>query len=180
MNRRVRWTLLLASFGVLVLPAVPAGAGGGCHREVGSVVTPRPGTEVQLAGNCFSPGVLEVAPGATVRFSNRDDIAHVVLGTGWGSGQEIAPGLSVEHRFERAGTYAYSCYLHPSMNGAVVVAGGAPAATAGPAAAAELASSTSSAGVDRGSLALGAVAGTLVAVATGRWRRRQTVGGIAG
>jgi len=174
-NGRVRWTLLLASFGVLFLPAVPAGAGGGCHREAESMAVPHRGTEVQLERNCFTPGVLEVSPGATVRFSNRDEIAHLVMGTGWGSGQEIAPRASVEYGFERAGTYAYSCALHPSMNGAVVVAGGAPAALAEPAAApaAELASSTFSSGVDRGSLALGAGAGTLVAVAMGRWRRRQ-------
>lgn len=175
MNGRVRWTLLLASFGVLFLPAVPAGAGGGCHREAESMAVPHGGTEVRLERNCFTPGVLEVSPGATVRFSNRDEIAHLVMGTGWGSGQEIAPRASVEYGFERAGTYAYSCALHPSMNGAVVVNGGAPAAApAEPAAAAELASSTSSAAVDRGSLAVGAVAGTLVAVATGRWKRRRS------
>ena len=179
MNGRVRCTLLVATFGALVLPAVPADAGGGCHREMDSVGVSRPGTDVNLERNCFTPGVLEVSPGATVRFANRDEIVHLVMGTGWGSGEEIAPGETVEYGFDRAGTYVYSCPLHPSMNGAVVVAGAASAVTAepvsaaGPTPASELASSTSSTGVDQASLAVGAVAGMLVAVATGRWRRRR-------
>src|SRR5688500_4968941 len=101
------------------MPLTPAGAGGGCHPEEAQPAQPVAGTEVRMERSCFVPGVLRVDPGATVRFTNRDSVVHVALGTGWGSGPEIPPGGSFEHRFPLAGTYAYSCYLHPGMNGAV-------------------------------------------------------------
>ena len=178
MTGRVRWALtFLASVGALALTAVPASAGGGCHREVEGAAEAVSGAEVALERNCFAPGVLQVAPGTTVRFSNHDEVAHVVLGTGWGSGQEVGPGGSVEYPFDRSGTYAYSCNLHPSMNGAVVVGEAAAAAASAPAGPAEppalVASSTRSGGIDGGSMALGALAGSLAAAATGRWGRRS-------
>ena len=47
-----------------------------------------------------------------------------------GTTSPVAPGKAVEHRFPDPGTYAYSCYLHPGMNGAIVVGqAAAPAAT---------------------------------------------------
>jgi hypothetical protein len=125
-----------------------------------------------------------------VRISNQDSVVHVALGTGWGSGEEILPGGTVEHRFPQSGIYAYSCHLHPGMNGAIVVGGGdaatpdaaspdmsrAAAVVAG-SAPAELASSPSSPasdGPDARFLAVGGVAGALFgSLATNRWAKRR-------
>ena len=170
MDGRVQRILLFGSLVMAALPATPAAAGGGCHSAGPEAAQPMTGTTVEMVGNCFLPGVLTVDPGTAVRFTNTDEIAHVVIGTGWGSGETVAPGKGVEHRFERPGTFAYSCYLHPGMNGAIVVgqAAATPATVPTPAA---LASSTSSGGSDFGLLALGGLGGAvLVAVVT---RRRK-------
>jgi hypothetical protein len=126
-----------------------------------------------MEGMCFLPGVLTVDPGTNVRFTNYDDIAHVVVGTGWGAAAAIAPGEALEHRFLATGTYAYSCYLHPGMNGAIVVGqaaatpGSAPAGTA-PAPTALASSSTASGGIDFRLLALGGLAGAVFGAVGGR------------
>jgi hypothetical protein len=122
-----------------------------------------------MEGMCFLPGVLAVEPGATVRFTNYDHVAHVVVGTGWGTTAPLAAGEAAEHRFTQTGTYAYSCYLHPGMNGAIVVGQAAP-----PAPAALAASSTGPGGVDFSLLALGGVGGALFGAAAGyrlKWGR---------
>ena len=164
MNGRMQRSLLFGALVVAALPATPAAAGGGCHSAGPQSAQPMAGTTVEMVGNCFLPGVLTVDPGTTVRFANQDDIAHVVLGTGWGSGEVVAPGKSVEHRFAQPGTYAYSCNLHPGMNGAVVV--GQAAAT--PAPAALTSSSTESGGVDFGLLSLGGLGGAALGAAATR------------
>jgi len=98
--------------------AAGAAGGGGCHEA-----TEGTGTVVELAGACFTPSVLRVGPGTTIEFVNHDQMVHVVAGIGWGSA-DLAPGDRTSHRFDQPGTYAYSCYLHPTMNGAVVVGDG--------------------------------------------------------
>ena len=169
MNGRMQRFLLFGSLVMAALPATPAAAGGGCHSAGPESAQPMAGTTVEMVGNCFLPGVLTVDPGTTVRFANQDDIAHVVLGTGWGSGEMVAPGKTVEHRFAQPGTFAYSCHLHPGMNGAIVVGetGATPVTAPPPAALAT--SSTTSDGVDFGLLALGGLGGAVLgAVATRR------------
>lgn len=169
MNGRVQRFLLFGSLVMAVWPATPAAAGGGCHSAGPESAQAMAGTSVEMLGNCFLPGVLTVDPGTTVRFANQDDIAHVVLGTGWGSGEVVAPGDAVEHRFARPGTFAYSCYLHPGMNGAIVVGQAAAAPVTPTAPAAPASSSMGSGGVDFGLLGLGGLGGTVLgAMATRR------------
>lgn len=88
---------------------------------------------VTIATFAFTPEVLRVEVGATVRWTNGDDILHTVTsGT-----RAYAPGNSgqvtetdkdgtfdlqldgrgaiAEHTFTGAGTYHYFCDLHPGM-----------------------------------------------------------------
>ncbi|MEI7925665.1 MAG: plastocyanin/azurin family copper-binding protein [Chloroflexota bacterium] len=55
-----------------------------------------------------------------VRWTNNDTVEHDVI-LADGSSPVIAPGASFERRFDRPGTYAYSCSFHPFMTGTVVV-----------------------------------------------------------
>jgi plastocyanin len=155
------------------MPASPAEAGGGCHSDQDQSVQPVAGTEVRMERMCFSPAVVRVDPGATVRFSNEDSVVHVALGTGWGTGETIAPGGTFGHRFPQSGIYAYSCNLHPGMNGAVMVGGG-------DAAPAELASVSSPSSDGPGAarfLALGGLGGALFgSVVSSGWVRRRRHG----
>ena len=163
MNGRMQRILLFASLFIAALPVMPAAAGGGCHSAGPGSARAVAGTTVDLEGMCFLPAVLAVEPGTTVRFTNYDDVAHVVVGTGWGTTSPVAPGEAVEHPFPDAGTYAYTCYLHPGMNGAIVVGQTAP-----PAATPRLATSSTAAGIDFRLLALGGLGGALFGGAAGR------------
>jgi plastocyanin len=166
MNGRVLRALLLSSLLLAVTPLAPAEAGGGCHSEESdTLATAVVGTEVEMKRNCFTPAVLAVGEGATVRFTNRDGIDHVVMGTRWGLAGEIAPGRTAEHQFLHRGTYPYSCYLHPGMNGVVLVGDPAPAALA--------ASSAPASGSALQPLALGAIAGLALSSGVTRLRRRR-------
>lgn len=119
MPRTLLAAVLLAA--ALVLLAAPVLAGGGvCHEPI----TDAAGAAVEMRRICFSPTVLRIAPGETVTWTNADEVPHVVVGTGWGSGSRMQAGESVTHRFDRPGIYAYTCNLHYGMNGAVVVGDG--------------------------------------------------------
>ncbi|HYH51350.1 MAG TPA: cupredoxin domain-containing protein [Acidimicrobiia bacterium] len=176
MNGRVRCTLLVSSLLLAVTSlAAPAHAGGGCHSAGADAAQTAVGTDVDMTGNCFAPAALAVEPGATVRFHNHDRVSHVVIGTGWAAGDEIAPGGTAESRFVRPGTYPYSCYLHPGMNGVILVGAAAGAATPN---GAEPQAAASGRPVGRSNLpplALGTVAGGAagVAVASRRLRTRR-------
>jgi plastocyanin len=166
-----------------------ANAGGGCHEDS---ATEARSTTVALRNNCFAATVTRVDEGATVTFTNEDDVAHNVTGAGytWGGEETLYLGDSVRHTFDENGVYVYSCLLHPGMVGAIVVGDGSgpgPAAAAvvsdeprsasgagGPAAASESSSSasdnTSSSGGASPAMIGAAIAGgiaLLVAIAGG-------------
>lgn len=103
----------------IALPAEPAAAGGGCHRPN----TEGTGTTVRLTNACMSPTVLRTEPGATVTFVNDDQMAHNVNGNPIYA-DLLTEGTSARFHFADAGTYPYTCTLHPGMNGVVVVGDG--------------------------------------------------------
>ncbi|MFN2489966.1 MAG: cupredoxin domain-containing protein [Actinomycetota bacterium] len=119
--------VLVASVATAVFPAGGAKAGGFCSGYEGERLTDASGATVEMKGNCFTPTVLRVRPGATVTFSNQDPEAHAVGGAAGSFGdmhREIAPGKSVRYRFEDEGTFPYVCIFHPGMAGAIVVGDG--------------------------------------------------------
>jgi plastocyanin len=79
-------------------------------------------TEVNIDNFAFTPKELTVKTGATIVFRNRDDIPHSVVGT---NGEFRSKALDTDDTFSftftKAGTYDYSCGLHPQMQGKVVV-----------------------------------------------------------
>jgi plastocyanin len=119
---------LAAGLSFVLLPAVPAHAGAGCHNaEIKDVA----GTRVDLRDNCFVQTILRVKPGQSVTWTNRDGTEHAVTGVAgkWGDYDTFLPGKSVTYRFSRPGIYPYFCYVHPGMVGAVVVGDGGKATT---------------------------------------------------
>ncbi len=90
----------------------------------GSAVLPgRTVVEVDISGVSFKTKELTVPVGTTVRWVNRDPVAHTVTpdaGGGWGSSM-IGPGETYVYTFERAGEYSYHCIPHPFMTGVVIV-----------------------------------------------------------
>ena len=125
MPRRLAVIAALALAGAPVVAlagAVPAEAGGGCHRAATSALLDTKGDTVVMQRNCFTPAVLRVAPGTAVTFQNQDEIGHNVSMPA--DFNDVGPGQAIQLRFSDEGTFPFSCTLHPGMIGTVVVGDG--------------------------------------------------------
>jgi plastocyanin len=72
----------------------------------------------------FQPKVIEVHAGATVTWTNRDNIEHTITsGTPDGSfaSEPFGKGKSFTATFDKPGEYTYFCSRHKSMHGTVKV-----------------------------------------------------------
>jgi plastocyanin len=80
------------------------------------------GQQVAVDNFSFSPTSTTVPAGATVTWTNRDDVPHNIVST---DKKFSSPVLDTDelysHRFEVSGTYPYYCSLHPKMTGTIVV-----------------------------------------------------------
>ena len=94
-----------------------AGAAAGAAAAQGAA-----GTAVEMKGVAFLPSRIEVAPGATVTWTNNDPLVHTVSADdgSWDSGQ-IEPGKSWSRTFTQPGEYAVHCTPHPFMKAVIVV-----------------------------------------------------------
>ena len=78
--------------------------------------------EVNIDNFAFTPKELTVKAGTTIVFRNRDDIPHSVVGSkGEFHSKALDTDDSFSFTFTKAGTYDYSCGLHPKMQGRIVV-----------------------------------------------------------
>jgi plastocyanin len=96
------------------------------HRQSGSRLEAAPseiGRQVVVDNFSFSPAAATVPAGATVTWTNRDDLPHNIVST---QKKFQSPVLDTDerfsYRFEAPGTYPYFCSLHPKMTGRIVVA----------------------------------------------------------
>jgi Icc protein len=81
------------------------------------------GAKVEVDNFSFTPAMAAVAAGATVTWTNRDDVPHNIVST---EQKFKSPVLDTDeqfsHTFDAPGTYKYFCSIHPRMTGQVVVA----------------------------------------------------------
>ncbi|HWQ89231.1 MAG TPA: cell wall-binding repeat-containing protein, partial [Desulfitobacteriaceae bacterium] len=68
----------------------------------------------------FTPAVLTVSAGSTVVWTNNDSTTHNIKSSDFNS-TDLAPGDTFEFKFEKTGTYNYSCGIHPAMTGQIIV-----------------------------------------------------------
>ena len=79
-------------------------------------------TNVEIKGFTFSPSTITVPKGATVTWTNMDDVAHTVTSDdGKFDSGSVTKGQTYSHTFTEAGTFAYHCTPHPNMKASVVV-----------------------------------------------------------
>ncbi len=76
---------------------------------------------VEVVNFAFKPGTLTVARGTTVEFENESGSTHTATRNGGGFSKRLAPGASIPVRFDRRGSFAYHCKIHPFMKGKIVV-----------------------------------------------------------
>ncbi len=80
--------------------------------------------DVSIQDYKYVPAVLTVKAGTTVRWVNNEKrTTHSILFTGPGGfeSERIFPGEAWQRRFERPGSFPYSCGPHPEMKGEVIV-----------------------------------------------------------
>jgi plastocyanin len=79
--------------------------------------------EVKIDNFSFSPATLTIAPGTTVKWTNRDDIPHTVVSDDKTTikSKVMDTDDSFSFRFTKPGTYSYFCSVHPKMTGKVIV-----------------------------------------------------------
>ena len=78
---------------------------------------------VSIDGSTFSPAALDVAAGTTVEWNNAEDVPHTVTFTtdGVEDSGELNEGDAFSATFAEAGTFDYTCAIHPDMKGSVTV-----------------------------------------------------------
>jgi plastocyanin len=78
--------------------------------------------EVKIDNFVFGPQTLTVPVGATVTWTNKDDIPHTTVSTdGVFKSKVMDTDEKFSYTFTKAGTFSYYCSVHPKMTGKVVV-----------------------------------------------------------
>jgi plastocyanin len=80
------------------------------------------GGGISIDNFTFSPAKLVISKGTEVTWTNQDDIPHaIVLSTIGVHSKAFDTDKTFSYRFDKPGTFAYICGLHPQMHGEVVV-----------------------------------------------------------
>ena len=110
-------TILLAVFFVLTLATASAAlaAPTETHQSAGGKVD-----DVSIQNSAYNPASVQISTGDTVKWTNMDSTAHTVTGSIFESGN-INKGQSYQFQFTKPGTYSYTCSIHPTMKGTVIV-----------------------------------------------------------
>jgi plastocyanin len=107
--------------------AAPSATGSGGRGAYGGRPTtsgagaPAGGTAVAIDSFAFSPATLKTRVGQKVTWSNRQGVAHTVTANGGAFNHPMPSGARFSFPFTKAGTFAYHCTIHPSMQGTIVV-----------------------------------------------------------
>lgn len=68
----------------------------------------------------FKPASLTVSKGTIVKWINNDSMPHTVTSDAFQSGL-MQQGNFFTYQFDTAGNFPYSCKIHPSMKGGIIV-----------------------------------------------------------
>jgi plastocyanin len=105
-------TLMVAT--MLLLTASP--------RLTAADQAPAGNAEITIDNFSFGPQTVTVPVGATVTWTNRDDIPHTVVSTdGVFKSKVRDTDEKFSYTFTKPGTYSYFCSVHPKMIGKIVV-----------------------------------------------------------
>jgi plastocyanin len=80
-------------------------------------------TEVLIDSFSFSPKTFTVSAGATVTWTNYDNVPHVVTSADdqFKKSAVLKTGQHFSNTFATAGSYSYLCSIHPRMTGEITV-----------------------------------------------------------
>ena len=94
-------------------------SGGGATSAAGGTSSDG---NVNISGFAFEPASVTIKVGGTVTWINKDGVVHTVVADdkSWSS-DNLSKGGQYSHKFEAAGTFTYTCGVHPNMKGTVIV-----------------------------------------------------------
>jgi plastocyanin len=115
-------TLAIAAVCLAAAVAGCSGGGGAPRPAATATATPAATVEAGMRHNRFLPRRLVVRLGQTVRWTNRDAVAHTVASQDLRLASEaIRGGETFSYRPRRAGRFAYFCTIHAGQNGVLIV-----------------------------------------------------------
>lgn len=120
MHRKILFLPIVVTTTVLFL--------GGCSfpgssgQNAPAVLTPAESTSqaVGIRNFAFDPATLTVKKGTTVTWTNQDSVPHQIKSGSFNSAA-LGNGQSFSFTFDETGTFDYSCAIHPSMLGRIIV-----------------------------------------------------------
>lgn len=98
---------------------------GGTAAPGAQTGTPGPGTTpaatVEIVNFAFSPTPLKIKKGQSVRFMNKDSVAHSVTIGAFKAEDNVNAGQEKVVKFDNVGSIQYVCQYHPSMKATIEV-----------------------------------------------------------
>jgi plastocyanin len=105
---------MLTAIGVMIMGAMGA--------YIPSAADSLDTTKIVVKDFMFNPTPLTVKAGATVTWTNMDDEPHTVVSdTGLFKSGGMDTNESFSFKFDKPGTYHFTCSIHPRMVGTIVV-----------------------------------------------------------
>ena len=110
----IRRTHMLTAIGMMMLGAM--------EKYTPSSADTPDATRVVVKDFMFSPTPLTVKAGSTVTWTNMDDEPHTAVSdTGAFKSGGMDTNESFSFKFDKPGTYHYTCTIHPRMVGTIIV-----------------------------------------------------------
>lgn len=109
---------------VLIFGIVSCGGGTSNGSESSTTASSAAGggAQVVMKDIAFDPQSITINVGESVTWTNEDSVAHtVVADNGEFESGELGNGETFSFTFASAGTYPYTCTIHPGMKGTVIV-----------------------------------------------------------
>jgi plastocyanin len=82
--------------------------------------TNKTSVSISIQNFAFDPADLTISKGTAVTWTNNDSAPHQIKSTTFNS-SSLGKGQTFSFTFNDAGTFDYSCAIHPSMLGKIVV-----------------------------------------------------------
>ena len=106
----------------LLLTAVSMAMLWGTSPQSRSTAASADPTKIVVKDFMFTPTPLTVKAGSTVTWTNMDDEPHTVVSdTGMFKSGGMDTNESFSYKFDKPGTYHFTCSIHPRMVGTIVV-----------------------------------------------------------
>ncbi len=81
------------------------------------------GAQVEIKGFAFNPASVTIKVGETVTWTNSDSVTHTIVADNgdFAKSGDLAQGATYTATFDKAGTFAYHCGVHPNMKATITV-----------------------------------------------------------